>query len=258
MKRNIIEIDEAKCNGCGKCVNACAEGALQMIDGKAKLVSDIYCDGLGACIGDCPTGALKVIEREADAFDEAAVEERVRDQQPKTSTPESGGCPAFAFKPSGGCPGSASRQFDKADKKPRTSDAEQPSELTHWPIQLHLAHPAAPQFQGADVLLAADCTAFALGSFHRDLLAGKSLLIACPKLDDTRPYISKLVALCREAKPRSITIARMEVPCCSSLTQLALAAVQEAGTDIAVDEVIVSTDGQIRSKNRIAGAPALH
>jgi NAD-dependent dihydropyrimidine dehydrogenase PreA subunit len=265
MKRNIIEIDESKCDGCGQCVSACAEGALQLIDGKARLVKDIYCDGLGACIGECPTGALKVVQREAAEFDEKAVEERLAEiKRPAAASahtaPPAGGCPSMAFlqnrPPSGGCPGTAQRQFGAS--KPAVAQAvaveerEIPSALTHWPIQLHLANPAAPQYAGADILIAADCTAFSLGSFHRDLLEGRSLLIACPKLDDTGPYQDKLTALFETARPNSVTVARMQVPCCSGILRLVSAAREQAGSKTPIRDIVVGIEGGILSDETLA------
>ncbi len=225
--RDVIHIDEEKCNGCGQCVRACPEGALRLVNGKAKLVSEVYCDGLGACIGECPTGALTVERRQASPFDEEATRARMA----------SHGSP---------CPGAASRTFSpwpKAEKRERAGST--PSELTHWPIQLHLANPAAPHFQGKDLLIAADCTAFAHGAFHRDLLAGRAVVIACPKLDDLTGYIAKLAELFAGARPPSVTVVRMEVPCCRGLLQLVLQARELAGSEAPIQEVVISIEGCI-------------
>jgi ferredoxin len=280
MKRDIIRIDESKCNGCGLCASACAEGALAIVDGKAKIVGEILCDGLGACLGECPTGALTIEQRDADAFDEAAVAHRA-----KIDAAPQGGCPGSATRQfgsgaaaspaaaphaamhagGGGCPGSAVRQFGRAAAGAAPAPAagcasacggaseEAPagaaaSALTHWPIQLHLARTDTPVFQGAEILIAADCTAFALGGFHGQLLAGKRLLIACPKLDDPAGYLDKLTALFAVACPQSVTVARMEVPCCSGLMRLALQAREAAGSDLPVREVIVGVEGEILSE----------
>jgi len=213
MVRQVIEIDRTLCNGCGECTTACAEGALVLdAEGKAVLVRDIFCDGLGACLNVCPTNALKIIEREAEAFDEAAVHQ--------------------------GCPGSRARTL--APQSPAQSpSAPTASELGQWPIQLHLVSPAAPYFRECDLLIAADCTAFALGSFHADLLRGKALVIACPKLDRTEGYVEKLAQLIGGNTVYSITVAIMEVPCCSGLSRLVAQALALSGKNLAVKTVVV-------------------
>ena len=214
MKRTIIEIDRSLCNGCGECTTACAEGALALdAQGKAVLVHDIYCDGLGACLDVCPTGALQIIEREAEAFDEAAVSLRT---------------PVYAH--AQGCPGSRARTL---------APAATASELGQWPIQLHLVAPAAPYFHECDLLVAADCTAFALGSFHTDLLRGKALVIACPKLDSTEGYVEKLAELIGGNTVYSVTVAIMEVPCCSGLSRIVAEAVARSGKNLAIKTVVV-------------------
>ena len=214
MKRKVIEIDRALCNGCGECTTACAEGALVLdTEGKAVLVRDIYCDGLGACLDVCPTGALQIIEREAEAFDEAAVHQ--------------------------GCPGSRAQTLAPAAVRPQTNPGETPSELGQWPIQLHLVSSVAPYFHECDLLIAADCTAFALGSFHADLLRGKALVIACPKLDRTDGYVEKLAELIGGNTVYSVTVAIMEVPCCSGLSRIVAEAVARSGKNLAVKTVVV-------------------
>ena len=190
-KRKIIKIDEEKCNGCGLCIPHCAEGAIRIIDGKARLVSDIFCDGLGACLGHCPQGAIRIIERKADAFDEAKAHAHRR-----VST---------------GCPSSQALAFAAAPSE---------SHLANWPLQLSLVPVNAPYLEGADVLLAADCVAFCLPDFHERLLRGKILIIACPKLDDTQIYAEKLTQMVTVHKIKSLTIAHMEVPCCFGLKML--------------------------------------
>lgn len=228
VKRKIIKIDESKCNGCGLCVPACREGALQIIGGKAKLVSDKYCDGLGACLGECPQGAITFEEREAEEFDEAAVKEKNMDKD-------------FC-----GCPGAKVMDFSD---NPETKDAEigkRPSQLRQWPIQLHLVPPAAPYFQGADVILAADCTAFALWDFHKDYLKGKSIAIACPKLDEGQDiYIEKIAALIDKAKINTLTVMIMEVPCCGGLLQIATEGKNRAARKIPIKLIVVGLQGNI-------------
>ncbi len=252
--RKIVEIDEELCNGCGLCVPSCAEGAIQIVDGKARLVKDLYCDGLGACLGDCPLGAITIVEREADAYDETAVEAHLARMG---RAPQHAHAPAAPAAPApmphahggGGCPGSAMRQFAA---KPAASEtpssrpaADTPSALRQWPVQLHLVSPLAPYFQGADLLLAADCTAFAHGGFHARFLEGKALAIACPKLDNPQGYVDKLAAMITEAGIKSITIMMMQVPCCRGLEHFVEQAMQIAGTRIPVRRVIVGVEGDI-------------
>ena len=235
MIRRIIEIDRAKCNGCGACAAACHEGAIGMRDGKAVLLRDDYCDGLGDCLPTCPTGAISFVEREAAAYDEAAVLAKKNSAAPAEN--------AHA----GGCPGAQARSID------RTSPAEQaelpadasPSELRQWPVQIQLAPIRAPFFDGADLLIAADCTAYACGDFHRRFLRGRVVLIGCPKLDEG-DYTEKLCAIIRENNIRSVTIVRMEVPCCGGIERAATAALQASGKFLPWRTVIVSTDGRIR------------
>ena len=230
-KRQIIKIDEEKCNGCGQCVKGCAEGALQMIDGKARLVSELYCDGLGACLGECPTGAISIEEREAAPFDKVAVEEHLKG-------------PNLAC----GCPGSREQTFVPAGQPfaPAGAVAETPSALSHWPIQLHLINPLSGHFQGADLLLAADCTAFSVGAFHPQYLANHKLAIACPKLDSNKEsYIEKITQLIDGAHINTLTVMMMEVPCCGGLLQLALEGAKRAQRKVPVKKVVVSLKGQL-------------
>ncbi len=231
--REVIEIDEALCNGCGDCVTACAEGAIQIVDGKARLVSDVYCDGLGACLGHCPEGAIQVIRREAAAFDTQAVEHHLK---------RLGQAPA----PVSACPGSRAMTLPVFASAPQRSAPGAPSALGHWPVQLHLVPPTAPFFTGADVLLAADCTAFALGDFHSRLLAGRALAVACPKLDSHQEvYLEKLVAMIDQARIASLTVAVMEVPCCGGLVRLAHAAAARASREIPIKVVVVGVGGTV-------------
>ncbi len=241
--RKIIQIDEDKCDGCGLCIPSCAEGALQIVDGKARLVKDIFCDGLGNCLGECPQGAIELIEREAEPFDEAAVEEHLRTFEPAEE-------PAVGC--AGACAGSMIRDLSPGSKpKPAAAEGEETepeAELSHWPIQLHLVSPQARFLQGRDLLIAADCVPFAYPDFHRKLLAGKSVVIGCPKLDDTAAYHDKLVQIFSRNQIKSVTLAHMEVPCCFGLSQLVRSALEKAGQDIDVAEVIIGVDGTVKSE----------
>ena len=233
--RKIVHIDEEKCNGCGACIIACAEGALKIIDGKARLVSDIYCDGLGACLGKCPEGAITIEEREAEAFDEEAVKHHLAEEQK-----------ADASLPCG-CPSTAVHEFDRRGGAV-SHDAHhqrQESRLANWPVQLRLVPPTAPFLQGADVLLAAHCVAFAHPNFHADLLDGHALLIACPKLDDFEGHLAKLTQVLKQSDIKSVTVAHMEVPCCSGLVHLARQAAKASGKDIPVDDVTIGVEGEV-------------
>jgi len=236
-KRHVITIDEEKCTGCAKCVNACIGGALALVNGKAKLMREDYCDGLGVCVGECPVGALKVEEREVAGY--AGPAQHLPSPAPHAA--------------SHACTGTANRQFAPWASA-RQENADTPSALTHWPVQLHLIRPDAPQYCGADVLIAASCTAFACGGFHSELLAGKSLLIACPKLDNPAGYVDKLAELFAVAQPRSVTIARMEVPCCMGLVRMVAEAHAQAESDIPVTEVVVELEGGVVSEREIAPA----
>ena len=257
--RNIIRIDEEKCNGCGQCIVDCAEGALAIIEGKARLIKESFCDGLGACIGNCPTGALTLEERDAPEFElppdlahtpghgsQAAPSEARPDVRPCPSSAP-GAIPAHA----GGCPGSRARQFNREENEAQSpAAADAPSALGHWPVQLHLVNFAAPHFQNADVMIAADCSAFACGSFHPRLLKGKAVAIACPKLDDPTGYMEKLTGLFSQGNPKSVTVVRMEVPCCRGIFQWVLAARDQAGSAVPVDEVIIGVEGAMIQRNR--------
>ncbi len=236
--RELIRIDEEKCDGCGLCVPACAEGAIAIVDGKARLVSEVYCDGMGACLGHCPQGAITVEQVEAAAFDEAAVTRHLASQR-RAETPAQ----PPAQPPSPSCPGSRPAAFEAREGAPGPAV---PSALRHWPVQLHLLSPAAPFFRGAHVLLAADCVAFAFGGFHGDLLAGRSLAIACPKLDSGQEsYLAKLVAMIEEAEIASLTVAVMEVPCCSGLVRLARTALERASRQCPLRVVVVGIRGDV-------------
>jgi NAD-dependent dihydropyrimidine dehydrogenase PreA subunit len=286
MIREIVTIDEDKCNGCGICVPNCHEGALQIIDGKARLISELMCDGLGACLGHCPEGAIAIEKREADEYDEVVVVQQIIPKGINTlvahmkhlkehgetvflkqavgylkqhageipfsvdaviaevhsTKVETSGCAG------GGCPGSQAVSFEPQNLRfaPAAPSAELPSALRQWPVQMHLINPAASSFQGTDLLLAADCVAFSLGNFHSKHLAGKSLVIACPKLDQGKEiYVDKIRRLIDEARVNTITVMMMEVPCCGGLSQLVKMAAAQATRKVPVKEIIVSIKGEI-------------
>ena len=242
-KRKIIEIDEDKCTGCGECVIACSEGALAIIDGKAKVVNDVFCDGLGACIGDCPEGALKIIEREAPDFDEEAVKEHLANLE-KTRQDRAGDIHAC------GCPSATPMLLRHAREEGSAQTDLEPgrgrSELVNWPVQWRLIQPASPFFKNADILIAADCAPFAYADFHDDFMRGKPIVIGCPKLEEQVPFLDKLVRLFSEAKPKSVRVIMMEVPCCSGLLALAREALKRAGSEAPVDSVVVGIDGTLK------------
>jgi NAD-dependent dihydropyrimidine dehydrogenase PreA subunit len=241
VTRKIIEIDEDLCDGCGNCIISCAEGALELIDGKAKLVSEVYCDGLGACLGECPTGALQIVEREADDFDEAAVEAHLETRHhAEKSTPDVLPC---------GCPSTRLQTFAQSDpcgcaNVPASYESAQ-SRLTHWPVQLNLVPATAPFLKNADLLIAADCTSFAYASFHQDFLNGRTLLVGCPKFDDARAYVEKLSEIFSKADVQSITVVVMEVPCCHGLPMIVREAMRIAGKTIPFELVVLSVRGEV-------------
>lgn len=239
--RNIIEIDEDLCNGCGQCILDCAEGALELVDGKAKLVGEIYCDGLGACLSGCPTGALTVTQREADAFDEEAVDELLKSQGRE---PIGGQGEQPAQMPDCGCPSSQAMTLD-VSRVAAPAAGDTPSGLGQWPIQLQLLSPGMPFFKDADLLLLADCAATALPDLHTKFLPGKAVAMACPKLDEPQPHIDRLAAILKEGGLRSMTVVIMEVPCCRGLSWIAEQAVQKAGVDLPVGTMLISRDGKI-------------
>ena len=250
--RNIIQIDEERCDGCGECVPSCAEGALRVIDGKARLVSDVLCDGLGACLGECPTGALTVARREAPEFDEAVVAAHMMAVSSSGAAAMEQVRPAHASQaPHSGCPSAAVRVFPLIDTTPRS--APQPlgppasgSKLRQWPVQLHLVPPTAPFFQGRHVLLAADCVSVAVGDFHASFLDGRGLAIACPKLDQHLDlYVQKLAAMIDQAGILSLTVAIMEVPCCGGLVRLAEQALAAAARKVPLRLVTIGIRGDI-------------
>ncbi len=226
--RKIIRIDEEKCNGCGACVPACAEGALQIVDGKAKLISERYCDGLGACLGECPQGAITIEERAAEEFDKEAVKLHQEEKLPREELP----C---------GCPSATATQFERQEA------TDQQSMLSHWPVQLTLVAPTAPFLQGADLVLTADCVPFAYAGFHQDFLRNHSLLVACPKLDDFQAHLKKLTDILSHSQVKSLTVVHMEVPCCSGLVYMVKQAMPLSGKDIPLKEVTIGIRGDLKS-----------
>lgn len=250
-KRKIVEIDRDKCNGCGLCTTACAEGALALdAENKAVLVREIYCDGLGACLDVCPVDAIKIVERESEGYDAKAAFGHVLRTRGADAASLVHGAGAGHGRPArSGCPGSLAGEIPLAPAADAAGpSAPVPSRLSQWPIQLHLISPLAPYFQGSDLLVAADCTAFALGGFHGELLEGKKLAIACPKLDETQGYVEKLAELIKRNGLRSLTVAIMTVPCCTGLERIVRTAVELSGVSIEVRKVVVGTDGRIVAK----------
>jgi ferredoxin len=274
MKRKIIEINEEKCDGCGLCLPECPEGAIQIIDEKARLISDLFCDGLGACIGHCPQGAINVIEREAEPYDERIVLQNIIKQGPNTikahlkhlkdhgekeflasatAVLEENGIEmpnleekAVACAPGSGCPGSQNIAFVDQIQGSDAPIGDVTSALTHWPIQMHLIAPLVPQFVASDLVLAADCVAFSLGNFHQKYLPGKSLAIACPKLDEQQQvYLEKLKALIDEAKINTLTVMIMQVPCCRGLLMLAQQALEMSERKVPLKAIVVGIKGEI-------------
>ena len=239
-KRPIIEINEELCNGCGECVPACAEGAIEIVGGKAKLVKDMFCDGLGACLGECPTGALKIVEREADAFDEKAVHEHLAKTKTKKAPPPVAAAPC-------GCPSATLHTFAPGPKKAQPKGMAGPSEsaLSHWPVQIRLVPPTAPFLQDGDLVVAADCVPAAYADFHRDFLEGRVLLLGCPKFDDKELYLQRFTDIFRANDIRSVKVLRMEVPCCSFLLPIVTEAAHRAGKGIPVEEVIITRRGTL-------------
>ena len=251
--RKIIKIDAEKCNGCGLCVPSCAEGAIQIVDGKARLVAEKYCDGLGACLGECPEGALRVVDEEVEAFDERAAKEHVARQAAasrgeqihsrETTSHSDKSLPC-------GCPSSVMRTFapqtacEKANV-PIAQTGSGVSALTHWPVQIHLVPPTAPFLRGADLLVAADCTPVAYPRFHDELLRGKTVLLGCPKFDDAEEYVKKFAAIFTTAAIKSVTIAVMEVPCCQGLPVIVRKGMALAGKNIPLSVVTISVQGEI-------------
>jgi NAD-dependent dihydropyrimidine dehydrogenase PreA subunit len=264
--REIIEIDEDLCDGCGLCIPNCEEGALVIVDGKVRLVEDARCDGAGACLGHCPQGALRITHREAEAFDEqyagpaphVPASAPVPKPMPMPQAMMMGAPDVVKLglrAPGGGCPGSRAMEWKAPAVAPasQADSTEQPSALRQWPVQLHLLSPAAPFLRGRELLLAADCVAFALGGFHGALLAGRSLAVACPKLDDPSGYEEKLVSILTNCDVPALRVAIMEVPCCGGLVGLAQRAVQGAGYEGEVEVIVVSRFGEILEQRILSG-----
>ena len=253
--RKIIHIDEELCNGCGDCVPSCAEGALEIVDGKARVIADFYCDGLGACLGECPTGALTIAERTADEFDEHAVEKlltetKKEERSARTVLPmASGGCPSArmmqSFGPTADGAGSGSSAATGAPAE---------SALSHWPVQIMLVPPTAPFLKGADLLVLADCVPVAFPTLHRDFLKGKAVMMGCPKFDNTEAYIEKFAQIARHSGIRSITTVVMEVPCCAALPVIVQRGLKLAGATIPMEEVVISVRGKILERRPVQAA----
>jgi len=248
VNRKIIEIDDELCDGCGQCVPSCAEGAIQIIDGKARLVAEKYCDGLGACLGECPTGALSIVERESDAFDEEAVEEHLQSKDLKEHKPE-------ATLPCG-CPSTQLQNFiaplTREKENEQAWEPDTGSALSHWPIQIRLVPPTAPFLKGAELLVAADCTPFVYGRFHEDFLKGKVVMVGCPKFDDVNDYIQKFTDIFNNADIKNVTVVVMEVPCCQGLPMIVQKAMTLADKKIPTEQVVISTRGQVSKKEELA------
>lgn len=246
MKRKIITIDEKKCNGCGICVNACHEGAIEMVDGKARLISDEYCDGLGDCLPGCPTDAIKIIEREAAEYNEEEVMRRMEERKKQEKV---GDMPC-------GCPGTMAKMIKREPiQKPKETQvakiqvsgdsSENTSELRQWPVQIKLINTKAQYLEGADLLIAADCTAYAYANFHKDFIKDRITMIGCPKLDDNQFYKEKLAEILRNNNIRSIKVIRMSVPCCTGIVNSVKGAMLEANTIVPYSEVTIDPSGNI-------------
>jgi NAD-dependent dihydropyrimidine dehydrogenase PreA subunit len=248
VKRKIIHIDDELCDGCGLCVPSCAEGAIEVRDGKARVVAEMYCDGLGACLGECPTGALTIVEREADDFDEAAVEAYLKEKQHTEKPPED--------IPVAGCPSARLQTFIPAsasgEPNGRQATTSSVSGLSHWPVQINLVPPTAPFLKDADLLVVADCVPVAFPRLHADFLPEKAVLMGCPKFDDVEAYVKKFVDIFRTANVRSVTILSMEVPCCSGLPMIVKKAMTGAEKKIPSEEVVISTRGEILKREKLA------
>lgn len=253
MLRKIVKIDPDKCDGCGLCVPSCAEGAITIINGKAVLAADNLCDGLGACLGECPKDAITIEERDTDAFDEAAVEQHLAAQGKPApvhgvhtpAAPHGGG-----HGHGGGCPGSRMMSFNRPAATPAPADSakgSRQSRLAQWPVQMQLVSPTAPYFQNADLLLTADCVPLAYAGYHEDFLDGKAVIMGCPKLDDNDFFMNKLTEILRSSSIKSVTVLRMEVPCCGGITWAAKEAIKNSGKVIPYAEVTIGIQGQIKA-----------
>jgi NAD-dependent dihydropyrimidine dehydrogenase PreA subunit len=244
MIREIVRIDEDKCNGCGECVPGCAEGAIQIINGKAKLLAENLCDGLGACLGHCPMDAITIEKRAADEFDEDAVEQHLGKSHASAPAAQGhGGCPSAQVRSFGSCP--SAKLMDFADQPESVSEEAgvRQSQLRQWPVQMSLVPATAPFLNDADLLLAADCAPFAYADFHKDFLKDKALLIGCPKLDDGQAYLQKLTAMLQQNTVRRLTVIHMEVPCCSGLVAIARQALAGSGKNIPFETICIGIQG---------------
>ena len=244
VMRNIIRIDEEKCDGCGLCVNACAEGAIKVIDGKAKLVSEVYCDGLGACIGHCPQDAITIEQREAAEFDEEATKAHLGEKEVLQKQSD------FV------CPGMMAQNLREKSKPTESGGVSVPSQLSHWPVQLRLVSPHAPYFANADLLLVADCVPFAMGDFHNKFLKDHSIVVGCPKLDDAEFYIEKLAQIIKANQLNSLTVVHMEVPCCFGLTRIAKEAIVRSGVKLVFEDVTIDLHGSISKMETVRTSPS--
>jgi len=258
-KRKIITIDEELCNGCGQCITACSEGALQLVDGKARLVKEQFCDGFGDCLGECPTGALKIVERDADAFDLPATKAHV--QQTRGADGVAQLQKAFQMHmPGGGCPGTRMRFEPKAkpaESVPSAGGPAQafPSELTQWPVQIHLVNPQAPYFKNRELAVLSTCSPVASADVHWRFIRGRSVVVGCPKLDDTSGYAEKLAAILSEPSIPRVIVVRMEVPCCGGLTAIVTEAAEMTGRDdLVVEEVTIGVNGDHLGSRILKGA----
>lgn len=245
IKRKILEIDEDRCDGCGQCILSCAEGALAIVDGKAKVISDNLCDGLGACLGECPQDALTIVEREAEAFDEEAVEAHLAERENEA--------PNVAGSTPCGCPSAQIQQFHPS---PTAHNVQAPagkndSALTHWPVQIQLIPPHAPFLKGADLLVVADCVPVAFPGLHQEMMRDKAVMIGCPKFDDGEAYVAKFAEIFKTAGIKRVTVAVMEVPCCSALPMMVRKGLEQSGEQIPLSQIVVSTRGQILDERRI-------
>jgi Fe-S-cluster-containing hydrogenase component 2 len=232
--RNIVKIDEEKCNGCGLCVTACAEGAIQIIDGKAILVSEVYCDGLGACLGHCPEDAISIEKRESAEFDEEAVKQHLVGSEIKTDD-----VAGFV------CPGSKAMKLQNKNANPAAKSGDVSSQLGQWPVQFSLISPDATYFKNADLLVVADCVPFAMGDFHQKLLKNRAIAVGCPKLDNVQPYVEKLAEIIKLNNLRSLTVVHMMVPCCSGLVRVVQEAVRLSGKEMDYEDITINLDGTV-------------
>jgi Pyruvate/2-oxoacid:ferredoxin oxidoreductase delta subunit len=239
--RNIVKIDEDKCTGCGQCVRACAEGAIAIVNGKARLVSEVYCDGLGACIGHCPEDAITIERRESAEFDEEATKAHLAQQK----------VAQLAFV----CPGAAATSFSPRVGSALADAPSTGSQLSQWPVQLALVAPNAPYFANADLLLVADCVPFAMGDFHNRFLRGRSIAVGCPKLDDAEFYVDKLAMILKANKLAHLTVIHMEVPCCSGLTQVVRKALRRSGVVMPFEDVTISLQGDVIRTQKVECGP---